>query len=103
MKGNLIMKQELLEGLTEEQIAKVKACKNHEELLALAKEEDIELTEEQLSAVSGGGACSVISDIGDKINPFDCPKCGSNDVKKDGNEFTCKKCGHKWSDSYVPH
>ena len=97
------MKQELLKGLTEEQIKKVKACKNHEELLSLAKEEDIELTEEQLSAISGGGACSVISDIGDKINPFDCPKCGSNDVKKDGNEYTCKKCGHKWSDSYVPH
>ena len=97
------MKQELLKGLTEEQIAKVKACKNHEELLALAKAEGIELTEEQLQTVAGGGACSVISDIGDKINPFDCPKCGSNDVKKDGNEYTCKKCGHKWSDSYVPH
>ena len=41
------MKKELLKGLTEEQIAKVKACKNQEELLALAKEEDIELTEEQ--------------------------------------------------------
>ena len=97
------MKEELLKGLTEEQIAKVKACKNSDELLALAKEEDIELTDEQLAAINGGGACSVISDIGDKINPFDCPKCGSNDVKKDGNEYTCKKCGHKWSDSYVPH
>ena len=97
------MKKELLKGLTEEQIAKVKACKNHEELLALAKEEGIELTAEQLEVVSGGGACSVISDIGDKFNPFDCPKCGSNDVKKDGKEYTCEKCGHKWSDSYVPH
>ena len=51
------MKQELLKGLTEEQIAKVKACKNSEELLALSKEEGIELTEEQLAAVNGG-ACS---------------------------------------------
>ena len=48
------MKEELLKGLTEEQIAKVKACKSQEELLALAKEEDIKLTEEQLEAVSGG-------------------------------------------------
>ena len=32
------MRQELLKGLTEEQIAKVKACKNQEELLAIAKE-----------------------------------------------------------------
>lgn len=28
------MKKELLKGLTEEQIAKVKACKSYEELLA---------------------------------------------------------------------
>ena len=98
------MKKELFKGLTEEQIAKVKACKNHEELLALAKEEGIELTDEQLQTISGGGACSVISDVGDYVNPFDCPKCGSNDVKKDGKECTCKKCGHKWTDSsYIPH
>lgn len=31
------MKQELLKGLTEEQIAKIKACNNGEELLELAK------------------------------------------------------------------
>ena len=31
------MKKELLEGLTEEQIAKVKACKNNEEILKFAK------------------------------------------------------------------
>ena len=49
------MKKELLKGLSEEQIAKVKACSNHEELLALAKEEGIELTDEQLNAISGGG------------------------------------------------
>ena len=48
------MKEDLLKGLSQEQIAKVKACKNQEELLALAKEEGIELTSEQLAAVSGG-------------------------------------------------
>ena len=97
------MDKELLKGLTKEQIAKAKACKNHEELLALAKAEGIELTDEQLTAISGGGACSVVSDIGDYFNPFDCPKCGSNDVQKDGNKYTCKKCGHSWQDSYTPH
>lgn len=51
------MKKELLKGLSEEQIAKVKACKTIEELLKLAKEEGIELTSEQLEAISGG-ACS---------------------------------------------
>ena len=33
------MNKELLKGLTEEQIAKVKACKSQKELLALAKKE----------------------------------------------------------------
>ena len=99
------MKQDLLKGLTDEQIAKVKRCKNHDELLNLAKKEGIELSDEQLAAVSGGGACSVVSDIGDSINPFDCPKCGANNPKKDGDKRVCKKCGHVWyvDDSYLPH
>ena len=51
------MKEELIKGLTEEQIAEVKACKNSDELLKLAKREGVELTDEQLEAVNGG-ACS---------------------------------------------
>ena len=50
-------KKNLLEGLSDQQIAEVKACKNQDELLALADKEGVELTEEQLLAVSGG-ACS---------------------------------------------
>ena len=96
------MKQDLLKGLTEEQIAKAKACKNHDELLELAKKEGVELTDEQLSAISGGGACSVVSDIGDKINPFDCPKCGANRPVKDGKKYTCEKCGYTWTDNSSP-
>ncbi len=96
------MKRDLLKGLTEEQIKKVKQCKNHDELLALAKEEGIELTDEQLTAISGGGACSVVSDIGDRINPFDCPKCGANRPIKDGKKLTCQKCGYVWTDNSSP-
>lgn len=51
------MKKELLNGLSEEQIAKVKNCKSSSELLAYAKQEGIELTSEQLEAINGG-ACS---------------------------------------------
>lgn len=51
------MRKELLEGLTEEQIEKVKACENVEDLLQLAKDEDVKLNEEQLDAINGGG-CS---------------------------------------------
>jgi hypothetical protein len=39
------MKKELLKGLTEEQLKKVRGCKNSEELLVLAKTEGIELTD----------------------------------------------------------
>lgn len=93
------MKKELLEGLTKEQIAKVKACKSHEELLKLAKEEGVELTNEQLEAISGGGACSVVSTVCDFLNPFDCPECGSSNIKAvkgKGNLFECQGCGFRW-------
>ena len=68
------MKKDLLKGLTEEQIANVKACKNQEELLKLAKAEGVELNDEQLSAVNGG-ACSSEDkndkkDKGPTNNPF---------------------------------
>ena len=96
------MKEELLKGLSEEQIAKIKSCKTQEEILKLAKEEGIELTDEQLATISGGGACSVISDAGDFLNPFDCPKCGANRPIKDGKKLTCEKCGYVWTDNSSP-
>ena len=61
------MKPELLKGLTEEQIAKVKACKSSEELLKLAKAEGLELNDEQLEAVSGEGCSRYVA----------CPNCGA--------------------------
>jgi len=88
------MKKELLQGLTDEQIAKVKACKNHEELLKVAKEEGFELTDEQLQAVSGGGNCWSGSSYPE------CPMCESSNVKRVGVlvgwEYTCKNCKYVW-------
>ena len=93
------MKEELLKGLNEEQINKARKCKSQEELLALAKEEGIELSDEQLIAVNGG-FCS------DTTVSVVCPKCGAN-VKgqvhkssaiKELGEFTCQNCGHKWKE-----
>ena len=88
------MKEELLKGLTEEQIAKVKACKSQEELLKLAKAEGVELTSEQIEAVSGGGCLSSMK----------CPNCGSTDFSKLSNyqisgcsTYHCNNCGHEWS------
>ena len=86
------MKEELLKGLTKEQIARVKACKNSEEILALAKEEGFELTDEQLEAVSGG--CGTIPESA-------CPDCGSKNVdyrmdQHAGPQFRCLDCGRRW-------
>lgn len=82
------MKEELLKGLTQEQIAKVKSCKTQDDFLKLAKAEGVELTNEQLEAVSGGSCYS----------EFDCPKCkGKIDYSNhdgDGN-YTCPHCGYQ--------
>ena len=87
------MKEELLKGLTQEQIEKLNKCKSNKEILALAKAEGIELTEEQLQVVSGGSACIT--------TPEECPKCGSSNIITDycvgiGYLCECKSCGHKW-------
>ena len=91
------MREELLKGLSAEQIAKIKACKNNEELLALAKKEGVELNEEQLSAINGG-ACS-------SGEARKCPNCGSTNVKLSSGTlgksingvvvtyYKCKDCG----------
>ena len=86
------MKEELLKGLTPEQIEKVKACKGQEELLKLAKQEGIELTSDQLEAVSGGCGSSM---------PF-CPRCDAPESRckriynKYPYDWRCKDCGYEW-------
>ena len=85
------MRKELLKGLTEEQIAKVNECNNVEEILSLAKAEGVQLSDEQLEAVSGGG-CGFSF-------PKKCPECGSKQItatQKHFMEFKCEDCGHKW-------
>ena len=91
------MKQDLLKGLSESQIAKIKACHSNEELLSLAKEEGIELNDEQLEAINGG--CS-------SGTPSKCPNCGSENVElSEGTKgktvngvyvryYKCKACKH---------
>lgn len=88
----------LLKGLTDEQIKKARECKNSDEILALAREEGVELTDEQLEAVSGGcgshkkNVCSNCGSGGIEINWveygsngrvhvfYTCPKCGDYDA-----------------------
>lgn len=51
--------------LTPEQQEKARVCKTPEDMLALAKEEGYELSEEDLVAVSGGASWDCISDCPD--------------------------------------
>ena len=46
--------QEMYEKLSEEMKAKAANCKTDDELVTLAKSEGIELTDDQLDAISGG-------------------------------------------------
>lgn len=46
--------KEILDGLSEEMRAKVAACETPQDLIALADAQGVELTDEQLQAVSGG-------------------------------------------------
>lgn len=86
------MREDLLKGLTEEQIAKVKACKNSEELLKLAKDEGVTLTDEQLDAISGGG-CKV------SISFKECPYCGSTWLSfVSRKKYKCMACNRKFED-----
>jgi len=115
----IIMREELLKGLTEEQIKKVKACKNAEEILALAKAEGVTLNEEQLAAVSGGCGIKIKSPYDyaveqtlDQASPYkiksECPRCGSRNytqkhethmtnIEATTVHFTCNDCGYTWS------
>lgn len=90
------MKDELLKGLTAEQIEKIKACKDAAEMLKFAKEEGIELSDEQLEAVSGG--------CGTTTSPREvnrsCSKCGHWPVNRcpagggfDDSYYSCPSCG----------
>ena len=91
------MRKELLKGLSEEQIKKVESCERSEEILALAKAEGIELSDDQLEAVTGG-ACA-----GDST--CRCSECGSKNIKHkvkhlpnnaEVHIWSCQDCGNAW-------
>ena len=66
-----------LNDLTPEQLERAKACKTPQDILALAKETGYELSDEELSSISGGNAWDEI---------WECPvegtcapvECGNN-------------------------
>ena len=93
------MREELLKGLTAEQIEKASHCKNQAELIALAKKEGVELTDEQLKSINGGFCVA-------QPRPSVCPQCGAvvtgefvETTPGDGRyHFVCGACGYEWSE-----
>lgn len=85
--GKSTMKEELLKGLTATQKSKILACQKADEISALAKEEGVELTNEQLEAVSGGEC--------DNKDFMQCPSFKKRDLKHledhyhEGGVFSC--------------
>lgn len=94
-------------NLKPELIEKAKQAKSVEELLKLARENEVELTEDQareyfeklnpmvgelsdeeLDNIAGGGCCP---------SPVKCPKCGSQDlIRQRLIRHVCKDCGYGW-------
>ncbi len=94
-----MINEELLKGLSEEQLEKARACKTHAELLELAKEEGLQLTDEQLESVNGG-ACRI------EAPSVPCPACGSTRIEATWDAYAdhsngihhcvCLDCGERF-------
>ena len=102
--------------MKEEMITKAKEAKSVEELMALAKETGIELTEEdakmyfeqfnskkgelsddELDNVSGGMRPLVASAPCPIVASAPCPKCKTKIAPTgSGNEWKCPTCGCRW-------
>ena len=63
--------KEMFDGLSDDLKKKVTECRTSEELMNLAKTEGIELSDEQLDAISGGfewtGSCSCYCDCQEDV------------------------------------
>ena len=105
-----------MKNLTPELIAKAKAAQSAEELFALAKDNNVELTEEEaktyfeqlnangtvsddeLDAVAGGflGISCPDNDEEEKkemvVTSTKCPKCGADLPNRQVQHFKCPKC-----------
>ena len=80
-----------LENLTPEQREKALACKSPEEVLALAKQEGYELSDEELDQVSGGW--------GEEVHFVGCNVCGWNILLSEDEWYVgtmkCPDCGYE--------
>lgn len=75
------------ENLTPELRARMAACSTPAEMLALAGEENYELTDEELDQVVGGAG------MWGPDNRLKCPLCASGDLEPQGmHTYRCQNC-----------
>ena len=80
--------------LTKEQRAKLDECETPESLLAFAKSEGLELSDEQLNRISGGW------DGDEKPAPqveWKCPYCGGTSIAEHRYYYECCNCYKMWN------
>lgn len=95
--------------MNEEMITKAKEAKSVEELIALAKENGVELNEEdakmyfeQLNAKKGELSDDELDNVAGGMRPgvagTPCPKCKTQGrYTGSGNEWKCPTCGCRWN------
>ena len=69
--------------------SKLQEVKSVEELVSLAKEEGVELTDQQIERISGGGVWN---------HPSKCPRCGSEHIYHYAARYYCRDCRYEWDD-----
>ena len=77
--------EKYINDLSPELQEKAKNCTSFEEITELLAENNIEIPEEILEAVSGGGKC--------EASPIPCPNCGKEKCSSSYNgTFLCQQC-----------
>ena len=99
------MLEKFIRELPQELQEKARKCGSTEELLALARDEKVELPPEALEAIAGGKGGGV------GCSPFEwCPRCGGKNYTESREDldlnhyrihYRCKDCGCKWYRDYV--
>ena len=91
--------ENLISDLSPELQEKARACATKEELLKLAAESDVELSEDALEAVSGG--CGKSRNRGDLVEGKFCPDCGSQLYFFSDSDYPLLYCNNKGCKMYI--
>lgn len=96
--------EEFIMNLSPELQEKARKCESLEELLALAKEEKVELPPAALEAIAGGNSIDT-----QRCGKPKCPQCGSKKshvISVSNREmgwiyrYKCGACGYEWEKFY---